>query len=114
MAYTKVSFPKPGKSFETNSPNLPPPVAIILLRYFSTLSTLKAICPIPVLFISGETSLISAYLAGVDRAIISEVPFDPEKLAILLNGDKKNNPSNYAIMTISEGARIIGGKIVER
>jgi ATP-dependent phosphofructokinase / diphosphate-dependent phosphofructokinase len=26
---------------------------------------------------SGETSLITAYLAGVDRAIISEVPFDP-------------------------------------
>jgi len=25
---------------------------------------------------SGETSLIAAYLAGVDRAIISEVPFD--------------------------------------
>ena len=25
----------------------------------------------------GETSLLSAYLADVDRAIISEVPFDP-------------------------------------
>lgn len=62
---------------------------------------------------SGETSLISAYLADVDRAIISEVPFDPEKLAALLMGDKKNNPSNYAIMTISEGAAMIGGKITE-
>ena len=29
---------------------------------------------------SGETSLIAAYLADVDRAIISEVPFDIEKL----------------------------------
>lgn len=63
---------------------------------------------------SGETSLISAYLASVDRAIISEVPFDPEKLAILLMKDKQNNPSNYAIMTISEGASMIGGKLVER
>lgn len=62
---------------------------------------------------SGETSLISAYLAGVDRAIISEVPFDPEKLAKFLVEDKANNPSNYAIMTISEGATMIGGKIVE-
>ena len=53
---------------------------------------------------SGETSLISAYLADVDRAIISEVPFDPEKLAALLMKDKDTNPSNYAIMTISEGA----------
>ncbi len=62
---------------------------------------------------SGETSLISAYLAGVDRAIISEVPFDPEKLAALLLEDKKRNPSDYAIMTISEGAQMVGGKIVE-
>jgi 6-phosphofructokinase len=62
---------------------------------------------------SGETSLISAYLAGVDRAIISEVPFDPEKLARLLLEDKKRNPSDYAIMTISEGAQMVGGKIVE-
>ena len=62
---------------------------------------------------SGETSLISAYLADVDRAIISEVPFDPEKLAALLMQDKRNNPSNYAIMTISEGASMIGGKIIE-
>ncbi len=62
---------------------------------------------------SGETSLISAYLAGVDRAVISEVPFDPEKLAGLLLEDKKRNPSDYAIMTISEGAQMVGGKIVE-
>ena len=62
---------------------------------------------------SGETSLISAYLAGVDRAIISEVPFDPEKLAALIMEDKRNNPSNYAMMTISEGATMMGGKIIE-
>lgn len=62
---------------------------------------------------SGETSLISAYLADVDRAVISEVPFDPEKLAALLVKDKRDNPSNYAIMTISEGATMLGGKIVE-
>ena len=57
----------------------------------------------------GETSLISAYLAGVDRAIISEVPFDPEKLAELIMKDKKNNPKNYAMITISEGAKMTGG-----
>jgi 6-phosphofructokinase len=62
---------------------------------------------------SGETSLISAYLAGVDRAIISEVPFDPEKLAKLLLEDKKRNPSDYAIMTISEGAQMTAGKVIE-
>jgi 6-phosphofructokinase len=62
---------------------------------------------------SGETSLISSYLAGVDRALISEVPFDPEKLADLVMKDKRSNPSNYAMVTISEGAHIVGGKVVE-
>ncbi len=33
---------------------------------------------------SGETSLVSAYLSHVDRAIISEIPFNMEKLANLL------------------------------
>jgi ATP-dependent phosphofructokinase / diphosphate-dependent phosphofructokinase len=63
---------------------------------------------------SGETSLISAYLASADRAIISEVPFDPQKLASMLMGDKERNPSNYAIVTISEGAQMIGGEVFER
>lgn len=62
---------------------------------------------------SGETSLFAAYLGNVDRAIISEVPFDVEKLSALLVEDKRANPSNYAIMTISEGATLIGGEIVE-
>ena len=62
---------------------------------------------------SGETSLISSYLAGVDRAIISEVPFDMDKLARFLTKDKKTNPSRYAMMTISEGAHPIGGRVME-
>jgi 6-phosphofructokinase len=62
---------------------------------------------------SGETSLISAYLAYVDRAIITEVPFEIGKLADFLVEDKRNNPSNYAIMTISEGAIMQGGEVIE-
>lgn len=62
---------------------------------------------------SGETSLISAYLSYVDRAIISEVPFNIEKLANFLLEDKRSNPSNYAIMTISEGAIMEGGEVIE-
>jgi len=62
---------------------------------------------------SGETSLMTAYLADVDRAIISEVPFDPDRLASLLLKDKLSNPSGYAMMTISEGASILGGRPVE-
>lgn len=62
---------------------------------------------------SGETSLFAAYLADVDRAIISEVPFDLDKLIGFLKKDRKDNPSNYAIMTISEGAYLEGGEIIQ-
>ncbi len=61
---------------------------------------------------SGETSLITAYLAGVDRAVISEVPCDVDRLAALLLADKRENPSNYAMVTVSEGATIAGGGLV--
>lgn len=61
---------------------------------------------------SGETSLVAAYLAGVDRAVISEVEFDPERLIALLVADRDANPSRYAIVTISEGARPVGGELV--
>src|SRR4030095_7336431 len=62
----------------------------------------------------GETSLLSAYLAGVDRALISEVPFDVELLARYLLEDKAANPSNYAMVTVSEGARMLEGEIHQR
>jgi ATP-dependent phosphofructokinase / diphosphate-dependent phosphofructokinase len=61
---------------------------------------------------SGDTSLITAYLAGVDRAIISEVPFDIDKLGRLLVEDKRANPSHYSMMTISEGARLSDGDLM--
>jgi 6-phosphofructokinase 1 len=62
---------------------------------------------------SGETSLVAAYLSGVDRALISEVPFDIEKLARLIMEDKRSNPSNYAMLTVSEGSHPIEGQVVE-
>jgi len=62
---------------------------------------------------SGETALISAYLADADRAIISEVPFDIERLAEFIKQDKQQNPSNYAVVAISEGASMLGGQVVE-
>jgi len=63
---------------------------------------------------SGETSLFAAYLANVDRAIISEVPYDMDKLCKLLVADRNASPSHYALMTISEGATEAGGDIVQR
>ena len=60
---------------------------------------------------SGETSLISAYLAGADRAVISEIPCNVDRLAELLMTDRASNPSNYAVVTVSEGATIEGGEM---
>jgi 6-phosphofructokinase len=57
---------------------------------------------------------LSAYLSYVDRAIISEVPFNIDRLAEMLMEDKRNNPSNYCMMTISEGAIMEGGLVVEK
>lgn len=63
---------------------------------------------------SGQTALISSYLAGADRTIIPEVPFDPEKLAKMLAMDREANPSHYAFLIISEGAHFVDGEIVQR
>ena len=58
---------------------------------------------------SGETCLLAAYLAGIDRAVIAEVPFDLDRLSDMLARDKADNPSNYAVVAISEGARTTSG-----
>lgn len=58
---------------------------------------------------SGQTALISGYLAGADRTVIPEVPFDPHHLGELVLQDHRDNPSNYAIVVISEGAKPIDG-----
>ncbi len=61
----------------------------------------------------GETCLLSSYLAGTDRALIAEVPFEPGLVVELLAADKRSNPSNYAVVAISEGAHPVGGQPVE-
>jgi 6-phosphofructokinase len=61
----------------------------------------------------GETCLLSSYLAGTDRALIAEVPFEPGLAVELLAADKRSNPSNYAVVAISEGAYPVGGQPVD-
>jgi 6-phosphofructokinase 1 len=63
---------------------------------------------------SGETALIAGYLADADRVLIAEVPFIAERVAELLVKDRAANPSNYAMLVVSEGAQISGGGTVER
>jgi 6-phosphofructokinase 1 len=61
----------------------------------------------------GETALLTGYLASTDRTVISEVPFDIEKLTNFLVDDREKNPSCYSILVISEGARMIGKEMVQ-
>ena len=62
---------------------------------------------------SGETSLISGYLASADRTLIAEVPFDIDRLAAMVAADRRANPSRYAVVVVSEGATMLGGDRVE-
>ncbi|HNY93219.1 MAG TPA: ATP-dependent 6-phosphofructokinase [Flexilinea sp.] len=62
---------------------------------------------------SGETSLLAAYLSGADRAVIPEVHFNIDKLTDMLVEDRRRNPSNYSLTTISEGAIMEGGDVIE-
>lgn len=63
---------------------------------------------------SGETALVSSYLGNVDRCLVAEVPFDIERLCDFLVHDKRNNPSNYAMLVVSEGAQPKNGSVIER
>lgn len=55
---------------------------------------------------TGLTTMLISLLAGADRTLVPEVPFDPERLAALLVDDQRMNPSNYAILTMSEASNI--------
>jgi 6-phosphofructokinase 1 len=57
---------------------------------------------------SGETALLSGFLAQVDRTVIAEIPADLDVLLPLLAKDKAESGAGYAMCVISEGARIAG------
>jgi len=60
---------------------------------------------------SGYSTLLLAFLAGSDRVIIPEVPYDPERLTRLMRQDQRETPSNYAVLTVCDGATIMPDKI---
>lgn len=57
---------------------------------------------------SGETALLSGFLAQVDRTAIAEVPVVTATLFPLLAEDRRSNPEGYAVLVVSEGARLEG------
>ena len=61
---------------------------------------------------AGFTALYTAYVTS-ERCLIPEYPFDLGRVCRLLMEDKKNNPSNYALIIISEGAVWKEGEVKE-
>jgi 6-phosphofructokinase 1 len=59
---------------------------------------------------AGYTSLYTAYVTNL-RCGIPEYRFDLQKMIELLVNDKRNNPSNYAIVILSEGAEWAGYEV---
>ncbi len=58
---------------------------------------------------AGFTAMLPTLAGAAHRCVIPEDPFDIELLTGLLSEDRKNNPSNYSIVLISEGATFKGG-----
>jgi 6-phosphofructokinase 1 len=55
---------------------------------------------------SGYSTLLMALLAGTDRVIVPEVPYNPERLASLIIQDKHENPANYAVLVVCDGSKL--------
>ena len=53
---------------------------------------------------AGFSALIPCLAGAADRCVIPEYKFDIERLTDLLVSDKKNNPSDYSVVFVSEGA----------
>jgi ATP-dependent phosphofructokinase / diphosphate-dependent phosphofructokinase len=55
---------------------------------------------------AGFTALLPTMAGAADRCVIPEHPVDVERLAELLTMDRNKNPSRYAVVLVSEGARM--------
>jgi ATP-dependent phosphofructokinase / diphosphate-dependent phosphofructokinase len=61
---------------------------------------------------AGFTALYTAYVTSI-RCVIPEYKVDLDKLIRLLTEEKRANPSNYALVVLSEGARWKGYEVQE-
>jgi len=55
---------------------------------------------------AGFTALLPTMAGAAHRCVIPEHPFDIERLTELLVYDRNRNPSRYAVVLVSEGARL--------
>ena len=55
---------------------------------------------------AGYTAVLPTMAGAADRCVIPEHPFEMEQLCELLSYDRNRNPSSYAVVLVSEGARM--------
>jgi 6-phosphofructokinase len=56
---------------------------------------------------AGFTALLPTMAGAADRCVIPEHPFEIELLLELLVADRERHPSHYAVVLVSEGARML-------
>jgi len=61
---------------------------------------------------AGFTALYTGYVTST-RCLIPELTFDVDRVCTLLTEDKRNNPSNYSLVVVSEGATWEGRELQE-
>jgi 6-phosphofructokinase 1 len=63
---------------------------------------------------AGFTAMLPTMAGAANRCVIPEFKFNIEKLTELLVFDRNNNPSQYAIVIVSEGATFEGGDMIQQ
>jgi 6-phosphofructokinase 1 len=61
---------------------------------------------------AGYTAMVPTMAGAAHRCVIPEHKFDIEQLAELLTHDRRNNPSRYSVVLVSEGAMFQGGEMM--
>ncbi len=61
---------------------------------------------------AGFTAMLPTMAGAASRCVIPEHKFDIDKLTELLVADRRDNPSNYSVVLVSEGAIFEGSEMV--
>ena len=61
---------------------------------------------------AGYTALLPTMAGAADRCVIPEHPFNIELLAELLSEDRQSHPSKYAVVLVSEGAKMLNEDMI--
>jgi len=61
---------------------------------------------------AGFTAMLPTMAGAANRCVIPEHKFNIEQLTELLVADRRNNPSRYSVVLVSEGAMFEGGEMI--